>query len=428
MSTIVSSIRTVVVLLQRRLEQTPVADRVRVALVVAAVYISSSMLFFGMNFWLWSFREGSNTFVSIFIPAAVWPFMFGLPYAGLKVHQKRVKEVSSITPATLREAAPAINAVTRTSPHAHSDAEVASLLRTPRRSVWSLRFCFMLAALGLIDALGGLTAVYSATSTPVLVQSMLVAGAPLYTYLFSRFVFRRSVHPVTTPLVGSAVLLLAAIAVSLVPQILSPNHSIYVEPGWLLCYLASAMLPTLYNVVQGRFLADFSDSFDMPIEAKLVALCGDTFTQLFFTAMFFPLDSVPHFGPAASMADTWDGFVDGTRCIFFECRYNFIYFLLYVVGLWLNRLAFTYLNYYNPTVGSVVGELTQPINTCLLLIFPALNVFGQPGEWWSTLVCFVLMTGSMVLLVAWHESHTNVDTGSQMVMHTASPVLPTPKD
>jgi hypothetical protein len=276
--------------------------------------------------------------------------------------------------------------------------------RPTHHKLWTARFVGLLSALGLIDAFGGLTAVYATSHVPVLVQALLIAGGPLYTFLFSKIFFSSSLRPITLSFLLSITLLLGGIALSLVPQIQSPDHELYVSVKWLIIFVASSMLPTLLNVVQGRFLDDYTTQFRSPMECKLTALCGDTVLQVFFTAAFLPLDALPHFGATDSISESWKGFTEGTQCIFFECKDTFAYFVTYTLGMWLNRIAFTYLNYYSPTVGAVVSQLTQPINTCLLLLFPTLNVFGQPGSWWCTLGCFLLTTLSMTLLIAWHEA------------------------
>ncbi|CUG89975.1 membrane-associated protein, putative [Bodo saltans] len=406
----ISSITSSGSVLYKRFESTPIADRIRCTVIVLLMYVSSGMMFFGMNFFIHSFSYGANTFVSLFIPAVFWAIMFLVPLLGYRLHLSRQDAATAEKGKLLSGRTPGLPSVSSVSPslqgpYLDAGLETGSTTATTvRHRVWGARFVALLCTMGLVDALGGLTAVYAALHVPVLVQALLIAGAPMYTFVFAKIFFPTSVRPITVSCVLSAVLLLGGIGLALVPQIQSPDHSVYVSAEWLMIYVASAMLPALLNVVQGRFLSDYTTQFRTPIECKMTALCGDTFTQVFITATFLPLDALPHFGASATVSDSWTGFVDGTHCIFFLCDNTFAYFLIYVLGMYFNRISFTYLNYYNPTVGAVVGQLTQPINTCLLLLFPTLNVFGQPGSWWCTLGCFLLTTGSMLLLIAWHEA------------------------
>lgn len=390
-------------ILRERFRATPQRDCLQCAVIVLLLYVSSGMMFFGMNFFLHSFRYGTNTFVSMFIPALCWAVCFLLPLAVCRwrLSRQAAAEGGRLLSRGAQEEVEACRTShsTQARPAAH-----AAELSPAALPLWSGRFVGLLCVMGMVDALGGLMSVYATVHVPVLVQALLIAGAPLYTFLFSKVFFSRSIRPITLSCVLSALLLLGGIALSLVPQIQSPDHSLYVSAKWLIIFVVSAMLPTLLNVVQGRFLDDYTAQFRSPMECKLTALCGDTVTQVFFTASFLPLDALPGFGASDSLHDAWEGFTDGTHCIFFQCENNFVYFTIYTLGFFLSRIALTYLNHYNPTVGAMVGQLTQPINTCLLLLFPSLNVFGQPGSWWCTLGCFVLMTCSMLLLIAWHEA------------------------
>jgi hypothetical protein len=394
--------------LYQRFKDTPTLDRVRCTVIVLVMYASSGMLFFGMNFFIHSFTYGQNTFVSLMIPAVFWAVLFVVPLCCNRLYLSRQAAGAVEQRRLLSERTPGLPSVSSISPSMQiqgRDCEVvAPIPANFQHKLWGGRFVALLCTMGLVDALGGLTAVYAALHVPVLVQALLIAGAPMYTFVFAKIFFPKSVRPITMSCALSALLLLGGIALALLPQIQSPDHSLYVSAEWLIIYVVSAMLPALLNVVQGRFLSDYTLQFRTPIESKLTALCGDTVTQVFITATFLPLDALPHFGATTSVSDSWTGFVEGTQCIFFQCENTFAYFFIYMLGMYLNRISFTYLNYYNPTVGAVVGQLTQPINTCLLLLFPTLNVFGQPGSWWCTLGCLLLTTGSMLLLIAWHEA------------------------
>ncbi|RNF17621.1 uncharacterized protein Tco025E_04853 [Trypanosoma conorhini] len=47
------------------------------ALLVFLLYASSVMMFFGMNFWLWSFKKGlKRSYASILIPSVGWALLF----------------------------------------------------------------------------------------------------------------------------------------------------------------------------------------------------------------------------------------------------------------------------------------------------------------------------------------------------------------
>ncbi len=335
-------------------------EAVGIGLLMVLLYVSSAMQIFGQNFWMWSFTKGNPNYVAMVVPAAIWAVCFATP---LLVYQM------------------------------HTKIGLVPLLQSSRRPI------ALLALIGLLDSLGGLTSIYSVVHVPVLLQTVFYAVGPVWTYGVSCMVYPASVRPVNRWIVLVVLLIAGSVVLALMPQ-LDAKNGVDLKAGWVVVFFVSAILPPTYNVVQGRFLSELSSAAS-PIQAKLVLLAGDTSFQLFFTIFYFPLDATPWFGSSPSLAESWSGMVEAFKCIA-ECENNVGYLLLYAAGFWLNHVVFAFLNLYSPTVGALLAQLCTPINTFLLVMFPAWNVYGAPVSVPYNLGCFVLLLVSIVTYGVWH--------------------------
>jgi hypothetical protein len=317
------------------------------------------MQIFGQNFWMWSFAKGKPNFVAMLVPAVAWAALFMLP---LTVYQWRQQQ----SPGALLQALPK-----------------GSVLR--------------LAVIGLLDSLGGLTSIYSVMHVPVLLQTILYSIGPLWTYLVASVAYPASVRPLNRWLALVVVCAGGAIALAAVPQMNQGGGS-NLNVAWIGIFLLTCILPPTYNVVQGRFLADFQGS---PAQGKLVVLAGDCAFQVLFTLCYFPLDAVPWFGSSRSLADSWTGTADALSCIS-SCENNASYMIIYIVGFWVNHVVFAYLNVYSPTIGALLSQLSGPINTFLLAVFPAWNIYGAPVALGYAMGSFALLTLAVATYSVWH--------------------------
>ncbi|KEG12083.1 hypothetical protein DQ04_02021090 [Trypanosoma grayi] len=96
--------------------------------------------------------------------------------------------------------------------------------------------------------------------------------------------------------------------------------------------------------------------------------------------------------------------IASVKCIG-TCPNNAMYMVLYILGFWIRHIVFAYMNSYSPIVAAVTSQMTQPINTFLLLIIPSWNIYGAKAEWYYTLGCFFFLLISTVVFVCWHFVH-----------------------
>ncbi|ORC89434.1 uncharacterized protein TM35_000122090 [Trypanosoma theileri] len=332
---------------------------------VVLLYVSSAMMFFGMNFWLWSFEKGlKRSYTSILIPSLGWALLFFLSGFVHRLVQRY-----------------------------HG--------RPENFFFWVCHEGVMLLFLiGLFDSLTGLFGMYAAVHVPVLLQSALISTGPIWTYLLASFLYPES-QPSFSPLLLVVIACTAGgVALAMIPQAKNHNKNTYFSPPWIVIFLCATALFPLYNVLQGRFLHKFSECCS-PFTAKIVMLTVETIVQLFLTIMYFPLDSLPFFGKCDSIQESWDMLLSSVRCIG-TCPNNAGYMLVYVLGFWIRHLVFAYMNSYSPIVAAVTSQLTQPINTFLLLLIPSWNVYGAAASWYYTMGCFFLLLVSTIVFVSWH--------------------------
>lgn len=337
------------------------------AFLVLWLYIGSVMMFFGMNFWLWSFPTGlKRSYASIIVPSVLWAAMFIVTTLG---------------------------------------CAMAHLFRFGRFDNyffwWNKKGVVLLVLIGLFDSLTGLTGMYAAVHVPQILQSALISTGPIWTFLLA-FVLYPSSQPRFHPiLIGVVILIGGGVTLALLPQVLDKSTTIqYFHPAWTVIYLAATALFPLYNVLQGRFLNDFK-AHCSPFTRKMVMLSCETTVQLFLTIGYFPVDFSPFYGKCSSAQESWDNLVDSLRCIF-NCRMNGVYMVIYVLGFWIRHIVFAYLNTYSPSVAAVTSMLTQPINAFFLLAIPSWNVYGSKKDWRFTLGCFLCLTLAMGLFIVWH--------------------------
>ena len=368
------SLRRVVLHVRQQYQQLSTKELAFISWLLLLLYASSAILFFGQNFWMWSFKRGNPRYVGLILPSACWAVMFVTP---LVVYQAR---------------------------QGYRWKDLAHL-------VLNRRFAVMLVAIGFLDSLGGLTSIYSVMNVPVLLQTVLTSSGPIWTYVVSFVAYPTSVRRFNPLMVVVLLLIAGSVALALVPQ-LDVKNDVDLQAGWVVIFLLSVIFPPTYNVIQGRFLSEFTPTAASAAHGKLVLLAVDTSLQLLFTLLYFPLDAVPWFGSSGTLQGSWDGMVEGIKCIG-SCQDNLIYFVMYVFGFWLNHVVFAYLNYYSPTVGSLLSQLSSPINSFLLILFPAWNVFGAPVSLRYNVGCFVMLTCSMVVYIVWHIG-TEGEAGAQL--------------
>lgn len=353
-------------------------DRQRACVAVVLVlllYASSVMMFFGMNFWLWSFTPGiQRSYATILIPSLLWCGLF-LVTCGLDAGYSwlRHKKLGDYF-------------------------------------FWTTKTGLVLIVfIGFFDSLTGLTGMYAAVHVTQILQSALISTGPIWTFLLAHILYPSSQPKFHPFLIVVFVLTVGGVTLAMVPQILdrdSPRK--YFSLPWTVIYLASTVLFPLYNVLQGRFLHEFRGHCT-PFTRKMVMLTAETTVQLFLTVGYFPVDFSPFYGRCSSAEESWENLVASLRCIS-SCPNNAKYMMVYVLGFWIRHVVFAYLNTYSPSVAAVTSMLTQPINAFILLAVPSWNVFGSKKDWRYTLGCFFCLLFAMVTFVLWHLTLRQPDT------------------
>jgi drug/metabolite transporter (DMT)-like permease len=134
------------------------------------------------------------------------------------------------------------------------------------------------------------------------------------------------------------------------------------------------------------------------ISTKLVLLTIDTVVQVVCIVIMFPLDFTPWFGDSpGDPGASWQGLIEATRCVLWECDNTIYYFLVYTLGFWLNHMAFAVLNYVSTTATAFAAGVSFPLQLLFLWWFPSLDVWGSATPWYYAVACFVTMTLSSVL-------------------------------
>lgn len=339
---------------------------------VVMLYIGTIMMFFGMNFWLWSFAPGlKRSYTSILFPSILWSVLFLLTcgidaaYSWLRNRKVDFNEYF----------------------------------------FWiNKKGVLLLFLIGLFDSLTGLTGMYAAIHVSQILQSALISTGPIWTFLLSYVIYPESQPKFHPFLILVVVLTVTGVALATVPQITDKNATrrLFSLP-WTLIYLAATALFPLYNVLQGRFLNEFSHQ-SSPFTSKMVMLAVETTIQLGLTVGYFPADFSPFYGRCSSAQESWDNLVASVQCIF-TCPNNGKYMVIYVMGFWIRHVVFAYLNTYSPSIAAVTSMLTQPINTFIILAVPSWNVYGSKKEWGYTFGCFFCLLLAMVFFIMWHLTH-----------------------
>ncbi|RNF17620.1 uncharacterized protein Tco025E_04852 [Trypanosoma conorhini] len=241
---------------------------------------------------------------------------------------------------------------------------------------------------------------YAVVHVPVILQSALISTGPIWTYLLALFFYPESQSAFSPIFLLVIACTAGGVALAVIPQAESHRKNEYFSPPWILIFLLGTILYPFYNVLQGRFLNEFRGGCS-PFTTKVVMLTCETSVQLVFTLTYFPLDAAPFFGKCASLQESWDMLMASLRCVA-ECPNNAIYMTVYVLGFWIRHAVFAYMNGYSPVVAAVTSQMTQPLNTFILLIIPSWNVFGAKALWYYTLGCFLLLLTSTVIFVVWH--------------------------
>jgi drug/metabolite transporter (DMT)-like permease len=368
---------------------------------------------FGLNFFLHSFTFGSSQYVSNVMPAAVWLALYGLPCVGY---------------------------------HVYRGWRPWSYLKADPRTISTL------AALGTADALGGLTSTYASSHVPVFLQTLLVSLGVVFTFFFTRIFVPptpEKPRPRLTKLSACAYLLtISGVVVAAIPHRATLERGS--SAGWLLVYLVAAVCPVVYNVFQARFMRlvdevagpprtplassmtllhdggngdDRAAGYPTPalsssplqhhlshhpavepsdaVSIKLTMLTGDCLVQILVIVAAFPLDFAPWFGANADAHASWQGFVDGVKCIGgVKCSGTPWYFVLYALSFYGNHVAFAVLNHVSTTVTAFCAAVAFPLQLLLLWAFPALNVWGNHTPVAYSAVCFTTTLVAAVLFFA----------------------------
>jgi hypothetical protein len=325
---------------------------------------SFSMMFFGLNFWLHSFGTNScSIYTTLLVPTACWAVLFILPVFGLHI---------------LKPAEPLSWAFGKTS--------------FP-----------LLMLIGICDAFSGLLGVYSASHTPMFLQTMLLSTGPVWTFLCCRLLTPEYDRQLNIWTGLCFVLLFVGLALVAVPQISSMEHP---SPGvfaWWIIYLMSVCLPPVFNVLQAKYMSRFSGVAASPSTVKTVMLGGDCGVQFVTTLLVWPVDALPWFGSSSSLAESWTRNKSSLICIV-TCENNALYMLAFVFGFFLLHISMTFLNQYSPTLGAVIMSMSCPTVACLLLAIPSWNVYDLPASWPYEAAAIVVLLVATVLFILCEES------------------------
>lgn len=391
-----------------RISILPLRTKLLCVFLVFALWLSNVCQFFGMNFWLWSFPQGTKpTFVALLIPSALWAACFLVPLVAYRIFSKTQGE----------------------------------------RSVWfwvkSRCGVSLILSIGLLDAFSGLFSIYSAKHVPMIVQTAVIATGSISAYLSTWYFFREKAKRMSVWLVACFVLAVAGVVLASVPQIEASHERDTIDFGWLIIAFLSATTPAVYNVLQGRFIAQFAhpetivfakeanivDKCESPSTSdtplllavantrtslptvpcetltRLTLLAFDCGVQLFVTAAFFPLDFLPWFGSSTTAKESWSNFVSGADFVL-ASQTNAIYLVIYCFGYYLNHIAMSFLNLYSPTLGAMVAQLSLPINALFLITVPSWNIYGDKNKIGWTIGCFVILFVAALIYSVYEEAES----------------------
>lgn len=338
-----------------------------VTILVTMLYIGSVMMFFGVNFWLWSFTPGlKRSYTTILIPSICWNVLT-LGTVGIAALYHNLK---------------------------HGKFE--------NYFFWvNKKGILLLFLIGAFDSLTGLTGMYATVHVSQILQSALISTGPIWSFILSIILYPSSQPKFHPFLIVVVILTAAGVTLAVLPQVLDDSQEkVYFSAPWTFIYLLATVLFPLYNVLQGRFLHEFCNHCS-PFTRKMVMLAVETTVQLILTLCYFPVDFSPFLGTCNSAKESWDNLVASVHCIG-DCPKNFSYMVIYVLGFWIRHVVFAYLNTYSPSVAAVMSMLTQPINTFLLLSIPSWNVYGSKKDWRFTLGCFLCLLFAMIAFIVWH--------------------------
>ena len=146
----------------------------------------------------------------------------------------------------------------RSLPHAAAGVEDDDGLGQPAPpGLWArAKVLVTVVGLGVVDAFGGITATYAAPHIPMFLQTLLQSMGVVWTFLLSRVLVPATPDrpkPRLTRVTCVAYLLVTVgTIVSGIPH--RETLETLTSAGWTVVFLLSAVLPVLYNVLQGRFL------------------------------------------------------------------------------------------------------------------------------------------------------------------------------
>ena len=333
------------------------------------VWTSSTMMIFGINFWLWSFQSFSDqaSFTAIALPALIWAGAFILPLIHIRFFT-------------------------------HQDLDFLFTGASLKQLAW----------IGFFDSLGGLFSIYATKHVAIFLQTMIYAMGPMYTFLLWRFILREGSAASTQrfpiqPLLAFTCTIIGVV-VSAIPQMSSVKKEGLESLLWLAIFMLGSMAPCVYNVLQSRYTRQYVSPQSSHYSVKLSMLAGETSFQAVFTLMYFPLDAIPWFGATSSVSETLQNAKDSMVCIA-NCPNNYIYLVLYAGGYYLNHIMMAIMNHYSPPLAAAVAQLNMPINVFLLIMMPSWSPHGARGVWHLELVALVMLLGSCILYSAWEESN-----------------------
>lgn len=362
-------------------------EKVVGCIVVLLLWGSNSCLFFGLNLWLWSFHPAKwSNYISIFLPSVIWAVGYLIPTLIWKACFVRKSENWSF--------------------------------------IVSKKSAGILFAIGVLDSLGGLFAVYAAKQTPMFLQTMLMGTGPIWTFLLTKKFYPERARPFTIYPAIAFTLLAVGVITSGAHQF---SHITLGSPWnlvWCFLYLVSMMMTPLYNTLQGKYLYTFADVTTTMISTRLIVLTGDAVVQAVMTTLYFPLDATPWFGTEPySLTASWDGLMQAFECVS-KCDNNAGYMMIYVGAFYVNHIIGAVMNHYSPTLMAVVGLVSGPINVGILILVPALQISGAPGNPVLQIVCFICTIIATVMFVLWEESVRFLQNERAELVEVSLPLIP----
>jgi len=388
---------TLFVRLWRRIRSMPRRDILLASVVAVGCILTQGIMAISLNFWLYHFTLQTNPplnpgYASCVIPAMLWAVM-------------------NFVPAVLY--------------FSWTGEPWRAAFKNPKRTI------MLLLAIGTVDALGGLTAVYAIPHVSTFIQFVLFSFGCVITFFLTKLFLPSMALPCSVPVAVTFVLVAVGASVAAIPQL----PSLYEQPtniAWLFIFVLSVILPNLYGVLLARFMDQYGfathvssspnapqPSLDdkAPVEeskksekqlssfgVKLIMLSGDAITQAFVTVIFFPVDDLPWFGEnPGDFSESWRQLKLSVDCIL-HCPDNATYMMLYVDGFWASHYFAAYMNAYSPTLGAFVFQISTPLLILLLILKPSWAVFGNTTTWEYAVPCLVCLLVAAVMFFVITES------------------------